>query len=195
MRDLLVRLANTLSGKNTPPYTRISLILPFYILAPLAVYGGVSDFIPSPSWSATTGGVSSYVAVAFAGVYLFGIISKRLVLRTRDGRELSSGRKGLAYVVFTVTLWVGFQAAAEQGVGALITRIVGEPYAQKIQAQTSRTRARRGCDARASAPFFDAAFPSYLCISEAAFERNPSGSIGLNLRGLRSSLGFLITEF
>jgi len=183
-------------GINTPRYTLWSVVIPFYIIAPLAVYGVMADFIPSAEWSSSASRWVHLGAALFGCIYFYGIISRKLALRTREGSEFSSGRKGLFFIVFSGLIWLGLSIAWEHGVGAIATRLHGAEHTEIIQARTSYSNDRRGCDYKARSAFLASAFPSYVCISADAFTRNPDRSIELSLSGYRDAqFGFLITKF
>jgi len=183
-------------GVNTPRYIFWSVVIPFYIVAPLAVYGGIADFIPSAEWSSSVASWVHLGAALFGCIYLYGIISRKLALRTREGSEFSSGRKGLVFIVFTGSIWMGLSVAWEHGVGAIATRLFGDEHAETVQAKTSYSNDRRGCDYKARSGSLASAFPAYVCISADAFARNPDRRIELSLSGYRDArFGFLITKF
>ena len=183
-------------GIDTPQYTLWSVVVAFYILAPRAVYGGIADFIPSAEWSSFAGRWVHFGAAIFGCIYFYGIVLRKLPLRTPDGREFSSGRKGLVFIMFSVAIWMGLSIALEHGVGAIATRLLGDEHAETIHAITSYSNDRRGCDYKARSGFIHSAFPSYVCISAEAFMRNPDRRVDLNLRGYRDTqFGFLITKF
>lgn len=156
----------------------------------LVFVGMFVDFAPAPALR----GIHMAVIFLIVGVIETALLFAHASRKGRMGQFVDRGLLRFLFLLLAIPLMLGFVSwlIAIKTLPWAFTRVFGNEVREIHAMETRYSRSRRSCDHRLYGGPMEGAFPSYLCIREAFYDRHPNQQVEVVLAGRRSALGFSI---
>ena len=156
----------------------------------LVFVGMFVDFAPAPALR----GIHVAVIFLIVGVIETALLFAHASRKGRMGQFVDRGLLRFLFLLLAIPLMLGFVSwlIAIKTLPWAFTRVFGNEVREIHAMETRYSRSRRSCDHRLYGGPMEGAFPSYLCIREAFYDRHPNQQVKVVLAGRRSALGFSI---
>ena len=156
----------------------------------LVFVGMFVDFAPAPALR----GIHVAVIFLIVGVIETALLFAHASRKGRMGQFVDRGLLRFLFLLLAIPLMLGFVSwlIAIKTLPWAFTRVFGSEVREIHAMETRYSRSRRSCDHRLYGGPMEGAFPSYLCIREAFYDRHPNQQVEVVLAGRRSALGFSI---
>lgn len=156
----------------------------------LVFVGMFVDFAPAPALR----GIHVAVIFLIVGVIETALLFAHASRKGRMGQFVDRGLLRFLFLLLAIPLMLGFVSwlIAIKTLPWAFTRVFGSEVREIHAMETRYSRSRRSCDHRLYGGPMEGAFPSYLCIREAFYDRHPNQQVKVVLAGRRSALGFSI---
>lgn len=156
----------------------------------LVFVGMFVDFAPAPALR----GIHVAVIFLIVGVIETALLFAHASRKGRMGQFVDRGLLRFLFLLLAIPLMLGFVSwlIAIKTLPWAFTRVFGNEVREIHAMETRYSRSRRSCDHRLYGGPMEGAFPSYLCIREAFYDRHPNQQVEVVLAGRRSALGFSI---
>ncbi|MBV7473691.1 hypothetical protein [Pseudoxanthomonas sp. PXM05] len=156
----------------------------------LVFVGMFVDFAPAPALR----GIHVAVIFLIVGVIETALLFAHASRKGRMGQFVDRGLLRFLFLLLAIPLMLGLVSwlIAIKTLPWAFTRVFGNEVREIHAMETRYSRSRRSCDHRLYGGPMEGAFPSYLCIREAFYDRHPNQQVEVVLAGRRSALGFSI---
>ncbi|MGN7833244.1 hypothetical protein ACTJI2_16705 [Pseudoxanthomonas sp. 22568] len=156
----------------------------------LVFVGMFVDFAPAPALR----GIHMAVIFLIVGVIETALLFAHASRKGRMGQFVDRGLLRFLFLLLAIPLMLGFVSwlIAIKTLPWTFTHVFGNEVREIHAMETRYSRSRRSCDHRLYGGPMEGAFPSYLCIREAFYDRHPNQQVEVVLAGRRSALGFSI---
>ncbi|WP_141455939.1 hypothetical protein [Pseudoxanthomonas sp. z9] len=157
----------------------------------ILVFAGIFvDFAPAP----VLRGIHMAVIFLIVGVIETALLFAHASRKGRMGQFVDRGLLRFLFLLLAIPLMLGFVSwlIAIKTLPWTYTRVFGREVSEIHMMETRYSRSRRSCDHRLYGGPMEGAFPAYLCVREAFYDRHPNQQVEVVLAGRRSALGFSI---